>query len=143
MKNNLALTSCSIYLTIDSAINGDGTWGGFINLRDQVGNITNLLSSAVTQMQIYFTADSWLVDTMTQMQQANLNIYKDYKSSQMITPNPSTTQTAANAQQSTPMIDSLFIKTKLGPNGTAGTMVSDIDSGLRTTAKLSNQAYKI
>ena len=57
MKNNLEMTSCSIYLTLDTAINGDGTWGGFTNLRDKIGNITNLLSAAVTQIQIYFPGD--------------------------------------------------------------------------------------
>lgn len=61
----------------------------------------------------------------------------------MITANPTTTQIASNAGQTIPMIDSLFIKTQLGPNGTAGTMISDIDSGLQITAKLSNQAYSI
>lgn len=48
MKSNLALTQCSIYLALDSALNGDGTWGGFISLRDQIGHITNLLPQAVT-----------------------------------------------------------------------------------------------
>ena len=75
------------------------------------------------------------------MQTANIDIYNTYSSSQMITPNPDTTATAANAGQSTPLIDSLFIKqgiyiyikvylsyTKgMGPNGTANTMVTDID----------------
>ena len=67
------------------------------------------------------------------MQTANLNIYNDYSTSQMTTPNPSTTSTAANAGQPTPKIDSLFIKTGMGPNGTTNTMVTDIDTGLRTT----------
>lgn len=73
---------------------------------------------------------------MKAMQTANLDIYNTYKNSQMTTPNPDTTATAANAGQSTPLIDSRFIKTGLGPNGTANTMVTDIDSGLRTTAKV-------
>ena len=45
----------------------------------------------------------------------------------MITPNPDTTATAANAGQATPLIDSLFIKQGMGPNGTVNTMVTDID----------------
>lgn len=73
---------------------------------------------------------------MKAMQTANLDIYNTYKNSQMITPNPDATATAANAGQSTPVIDSRFIKTGLGPNGTANTMVSKIDAGLRTTAKV-------
>jgi hypothetical protein len=136
MKSNLEMTSCSIYLTLDTAINGDGTWGGFTSLRDKIGNITNILSSAVTQIQIYFPGDEWLVNSLRAMQTANLDIYNAYQASQMTTPNPSTTETAANAGQSTPLIDSRFIKTGMGPNGTANRMVTDIDSGLQTTAKV-------
>jgi hypothetical protein len=143
IRQQSSLASCSIYLTMDTVLNGDGTWGGFVNLRDTVGNITNLLSAAVTQIQIYFPGDSWLVDSMQAMQTANLNIYTAFKSSQLVTPNPDTTATAANAGQSTPMIDSMFIKYGMGPNGTANTMVTDIDVGLRTTKKLSDQAYAI
>ena len=54
----------------------------------------------------------------------------------MTTPNPSTTATAANAGQPTPLVDSRFIKTGMGPNGTANTMVTDIDAGLQVTAKV-------
>lgn len=136
MKDSLSMTSCSIYLGIDVALNGDGTWGGMVNLRNQVGNITNLLSAAVTQINIYFPGDSWLVDSMKTMQTNNLNIYTNYAAAQLITPNPTTTATAANAGQSTPMIDSVFIKTGMGPNGTVNTMVTDIDAGLRTTAQV-------
>ena len=133
MKKNLEMTSCSMYLTLDTAINGDGTWGGFTSLRDKIGNITNLLSAAVTQIQIYFPGDAWLVNSMNSMQTANIDIYNTYSTSQMITPDPGDTATAANAGQATPLIDSLFIKQGLGPNGTANTMVTDIDTGLRTT----------
>lgn len=143
MKKNMEMTSCSIYLSIDTAINGDGEWGGFVSLRDKVGNITNLLSAAVTQIQIYFPGDSWLTDTMQSMQNNNINIYKTYQAAKLISPNPDATATAANAGQATPMIDSLFIKTGMGPNGTLNTMVTDIDSGLRTTAILSEQARRI
>jgi hypothetical protein len=54
----------------------------------------------------------------------------------MITPNPISTATNLNANISVPMIDSLFIKQGLGPNGTAGTMISDIDYGFRITSKV-------
>ena len=73
---------------------------------------------------------------MQSMRTANLDIYNIYKNSQMTTPNPSTTASAANAGQSTPVIDSRFIKTGLGPNGTSNTMVTDIDSALKTTSKV-------
>ena len=61
------MTNCGIYLTLDTALNGDGTWGGFTSLRDNIGNITNLLSSAVTQIQIYFPGDEWLVNSLKAM----------------------------------------------------------------------------
>ena len=128
------MTSCSIYLSMDSSLNGDGTWGGFKELRYKIGNITNLLSAAVTQIQIYFPGDEWLINSMQAMQTDNINIYNAYSSSQITTPNPDSTSTAINAGQDTPKIDSLFIKTGMGPNGTANTMATDIDSGLRTTA---------
>lgn len=73
---------------------------------------------------------------MKAMQTSNLNIYNKYKSSQMITPNPDTTATNLNNNISVPLIDSVFIKQGMGPNGTTNTMVTDIDSGLRTTAKV-------
>jgi hypothetical protein len=135
-REQATLSSCSFYLALDTVINGDGTWGGIINLRDTVGNITNLLSAAGTQIQIYFPGDSWLMDSMQAMQTANLNIYTNFKNSQLVTPNPDTTSTATNAGQSTPMIDSLFIKYGMGPNGTSNTMASDIDAGLRATKKV-------
>jgi hypothetical protein len=50
-----------------------------------------------------------------------------------ITPNPDTTQTNTAAGLGYPSVDSVFIKTGLGPNGTFNTMVDDIDRGLRTT----------
>ena len=136
LKQNLSMTSCSIFLTFDTAMNGDDNWGGFTNLRDKVGNITNLLSAAVTQIQIYFPGDSWLITSMQSMQIENVNLYSKYRDSQMITPNPISTAVNLNANISVPMIDSLFIKKGLGPNSTAGTMITDIDSGLRTTAKV-------
>lgn len=130
------MTDCSIYLALDTAINGDGTWGGYTNLRDKVGNITDLLTTAVDQIKTYFTGDSWLITFMKAMQTANLNIYSKYKSSQMITPNPDTTSTNLNNNISVPLIDSVFVKQGMGPNGTTNTMVTDIDAGLRTTAKV-------
>ena len=136
LKQHSKMASCSIYLSLDTVLNGDDEWGGFVNLRNTVGNITNLLSAAVTQIQIYFPGDGWLVDTMQTMQTNNLNIYNTFKTSQMVTANPDSTATAKNAGQGTPMIDSMFIKFGMGPNGTSNTMVTDIDVGLRTTKKV-------
>jgi hypothetical protein len=136
MKNNLSMTSCSIYLAFDTAINGDGVWGGFVNLRNTIGNITNLLSAAVTQIQIYFPGDPWLITSMQAMRTANINIYNTYKSSMVITPNPVSTAANANENLPTPLINSMFIANGMGPNGTASTMTTAIDAGLQVTAKV-------
>lgn len=53
--------------------------------------------------------------------------------SQLITPNPTTTETNLNAGLGFPMIDSVFIKTGMGPSGIFGTMVDDLERGLKIT----------
>lgn len=138
LRNYSSMASCSIFLSLDTVLNGDGKWGGFVNLRNTVGNITNLLSSANMQINSYFPNkdDNWLVESMQTMQTANLNIYSTFKNSKLITPNPDSTATAKNAGQDTPMVDSMFIRYGMGPNGTSNTMVTDIDVGLRTTKKV-------
>lgn len=138
MRSYSSMASCSIFLSLDTVLNGDDKWGGFVNLRNTVGNITNLLSAAVTQIQIYFpsNADDWLVDSIQAMQTANLNIYSSFQNAKLITPNPDSTATAKNAVQGTPVVDSMFIRYGMGPNGTSNTMVTDIDQGLRTTKKV-------
>lgn len=87
---------------------------------------------------------------MKAMRTAALDIYNKYKESQLTTPNPDSTATANNAGQATPLVDSRFIKTGMGPNGTSNTMATDIELGLTTTKKvsllltqLSDQAYAI
>lgn len=136
-KNDIENTKCSIFTMLDTTINGDSAnnWGGFTQLKNQIGNISSLLSSAATQISTYLPGDRWLIDDMTIMKKANLDIYKQYKDSQLITPSPN--QTAATTPGNPlPTIDSVFIKTGLGPNGTFNTMVNDIDIGLRTTEKV-------
>jgi hypothetical protein len=56
----------------------------------------------------------------------NINLYKKYANNTLASPDPNTTSD----------INSLFIATGLGPNGTANTLVSDIDSGLAVTNKV-------
>jgi hypothetical protein len=133
LKSNVLLTKCSLYVVLDSSMNGDEKWGGFINLKDQIGNISSLLTSAMTKIGTYFTGDDWLVDDLSSLKTSNLNIYKNNKDSKVTTPNPTSTATALNAGQDIPQIDSIFIKTGMGPNGTFNRMVDDIDRGLRTT----------
>ena len=63
LKQNLDMADCSIYLALDTAINGDEKWAGFSNLQAKVISITNLLPSAVTQIQSSLPAANytWLI----------------------------------------------------------------------------------
>jgi hypothetical protein len=65
------------------------------------------------------------------MKKATLDIYRNNKDSKVATPDP--TRTASAAAGTTPVTDSLFITSGMGPNGTANTMVTDIDTALRKT----------
>ena len=145
MKSYLTYTKCSMYYLLDISMNGDvdNGWGGFVELKNKIGNISSLLDSASTQVSTYISNDEWLVNDMTVMKNKNVEIYNQHKDAQLITPNPVTTETNLNAGFDFPKIDSVFIQTGLGPNGTFGTMVDDIDRGLRTTEVKSQQAYNI
>lgn len=77
------------------------------------------------------------------MKNKNVAIYNSNYDAQYISPNPVTTQTNLAAGLDYPVIDSVFIKTGLGPNGTFNTMVDDIDRALRTTEIKSKAAYQI
>lgn len=67
------------------------------------------------------------------MNQALWNNNKDAKA---LSPNPTTTETAMNAGTDLPTIVPLFVQQSLGPNTTSGSMVNDIDAGLRVTKKV-------
>lgn len=73
---------------------------------------------------------------MKAMLKANLDIYNNNKDAQVVTPNSATTSTAITGGTPLPLVNSVFIQNGLGPNGTANTMVTDIDIGLRTTQKV-------
>lgn len=76
--------------------------------------------------------DDWIIEEMEAMKKANLDLYKNNKDSKVTTPNP--TDTASTPVGSPlPTVDSRFIKTGLGPNGTSNTMVDSIDQALRKT----------
>jgi hypothetical protein len=76
--------------------------------------------------------DDWILNDMQTMKQANLDMYKNNKDSKVTTPNPTTTA-ATPVGSPLPVVDSLFVKTGLGPNGTSNTMVTDVDQALRKT----------
>lgn len=57
----------------------------------------------------------------------------------MYSPDPTTTNTAIVNGNPLPRIVPLFISQGLGPNGTANTMVNDIDTGLRNTKQVNDK----
>lgn len=71
----------------------------------------------------------------------NIDIYYKNKDSQIITPNPTTTQAAIGAGQPLPLINSYFIQNTLGPNGTAGTMVDEIYNAILLTKQVIDRLY--
>lgn len=145
MKANIEYTKCSIYNLLDVSMNGDldKKWGGFLSLKFKIGNISSLLDSANTQVSTYISGDDWLLNNMLAMKNKNIEIYNRNKDAKYITPNPDTTKASLLAGGGYPQVNSVFINTGLGPNGTINTMVDDIDRGLRITEIKSKQAYQI
>lgn len=146
MKVYIEYTKCAMYNLIDVGLNGelDRGWGGFQSLRDKIGNISSLLDSAGTQIGTYFNAnDENLLSTMLQMKNKNIEIYTNNQNAVYMSPNPTTALQSIANNGPYPTVDSVFIKTGMGPNGTFNTMVDDIDRGLRAAEVKSAQAYQI
>lgn len=122
-------------MALDAAISGDALsgWTGISAVNSQLGNISSSLDSAATAIGTTFTSSSWLVDDLTGQQQANINLFKAYRNNTLATPDPNSTLD----------VNSVFLSSGLGPNGTSGTMVNDIDTTLRTTKRLSDMAYAV
>lgn len=121
-KEQAELTKCSLYNALDITKNGDQlkNWGGFKQLKNQVGNISTLLTTASLQVNKYFKGsdglsdDDWLVDDMNKMKKANLDLYRNNKDSSVTTPNPDTTA-STQVGDPLPRVSSYFITTNLGP----------------------------
>jgi hypothetical protein len=123
---------------LDITKNGEQTenWGGFNQLKNQVGNISTLLTTTSFQINKNLRGgdglsnDDWIIDDMFKLKTTNLNIYRNNNDSVLITSNPTDT---ANVPLGDPLptITSEFILKGMGPNGTLGTMVDIIDKGIR------------
>lgn len=72
---------------------------------------------------------------MAALKDQNLNLYRNNNYSTVYSPNSLATSTTTVVPR--------FISSGLGPNGTSNTMVTDIDSGIRVTEKVSSQGYKV
>ena len=118
------------------ALNGDNQhWGGYSHIKNQVGNISELLSNASSKVSTYFNDNDTLTTLMETMKRENIDIYNKNKDSEVTTPNPTTTA-ASPSGSPLPTVESYFIENYLGPNGTANTMVDDIHNQLLNTQKV-------
>lgn len=60
------MTKCSIYHSLDIALNGDLTskWGGFSQLSNQIGNISSLVLTASTEINTYLANSDYLTTNL-------------------------------------------------------------------------------
>ena len=130
---------------MDVALNGDlsNGWGGFTQISSQIGNVSSQISTTSTAVSTDLSNNDWLSTSMQALKEQNIQLYKNNNESTVYSPNPSTTQTAISGNTALPTVTPLFISAGLGPNGTANTMVTDLDSGIRTTEVVSQQGYKV
>ena len=70
------------------------------------------------------------------MENSNLDLYANNQGSEVYTPDPVATNAALTGGTPLPKIVPRFIAQGLGPNGTANTMTTDIDTGLNTTKQV-------
>lgn len=138
LRQDLALFKCSLYYALDVATSGNqaANWGGFGQVQSQVSSITSLLNSTASAVSSQLAGNSWITSGYTDMQNMNLDLWNNYQSSRVLSPDPVGTQAAMGAGTSLPTVVPRFVLSGLGPNGTAGAMVTDIDSGLRNTQKV-------
>lgn len=66
------------------------------------------------------------------MENMNINLWENNKDSKVLTPDPIATQNTIPIPKITPR----FIQQGLGPNGTANTMITDIDNGFKVTKQV-------
>lgn len=89
LLNHLQEVKCSIYGTLDVAINGDnGNWGGFTHIKNQVGNISKLLNATNTEITNRFDENGDLTTIMNQMFADNINLYLSNKDAEVVSPAP-------------------------------------------------------
>lgn len=84
-------------------MNGDdSSWGGFSHIKNQVGNISQLLNSTNSQINTYFDDNTIIKDGMNSMISDNIKLYTSNKDAVVSTPDPYAIASALTA-------DSFFI----------------------------------
>ena len=135
LEEDITMTKCSMYHSLDIALNGDqnNNWGGFQQMQDQIGNISTLLSTASAAISSTLSGNEWLQDGMNTLKTMNLDLYNNNKDSTVVSPKASDVASAISGNAALPTVQPLFVQQGLGPNGTANTMVTDIDLNMQIT----------
>jgi hypothetical protein len=138
LSTDLSMINCGLSYSLDTASNGDqaNSWGGFSQIQSQIGNTTALLNGAASTINSSLMNNEWIITGMQKLEDMNLALWTNNQDSAVSTPNPATTATALNAGTTIPTVVPKFIQQSLGPNGTANTMITDIDSGFQVTQKV-------
>jgi hypothetical protein len=140
------MTKCSLYYSLDVALNGDlsNGWGGFVQLANQIGNISLQLTTTSTAINANISNSEWLISDFQALKQQNVNLYLRNNISTVYSPNPTTTASAISADTPLPTVVPLFISEGLGPYTTNNTMTYSIDNSFTaTTAQVAQQGYKV
>jgi hypothetical protein len=112
---------------LDVALNGDNNnWGGFSHIKNQVGNISQLLNSTNSQINTYFDDNTNIKDGMNNMKSDNIKLYTSNKDAVVSTPDPYALASALTT-------DSYFIKTILNSTIVPTPMTKDIEQALLLT----------
>lgn len=59
LKKDMALSTCGIYVSLDSILNGEDNtgWGGFNNLYSKIGNVSLYLKNSLTDISSHLSGD--------------------------------------------------------------------------------------
>lgn len=139
------MTRCSLYYSLDIALNGDSNtgWGGFLQISSQVGNISSQLITASTAVNAQLSGSDWLLTDMETLRQTNANLFKNNQYSTVYSPNPTETASAISSNSPLPTVTPLFISDGLGPETKNATMTYFINEGLKVTETLSLQGHRV
>jgi uncharacterized membrane protein YciS (DUF1049 family) len=138
LETDLKMVECGMYYSLDVAVSGEQTskWGGFSQIQGQIGNVTALLNATALAINTSLVGNEWIKTSLRTLQEMNLNLWTNNNDSSVLSPNPWETDFAETNSLALPKITPEFIKYGLGPNGTAGTMISDIDATLQVTQRV-------
>lgn len=77
LEKDIKMTKCTLYYSLDIALNGDlnNGWGGFTQLANQIGNISNQLTTTSTAINANISNSEWIITDLNALRQQNVNLY--------------------------------------------------------------------